>query len=164
MTPTCRGYAPRKVGDNPLRQQFVTIRNVAECPKCEIKGMLKLTGRSLKVPMLLKCGRCDFLKGNGKAEEAVAEIIELNLRNRCKKAEENNEGTVDESHGNSCCHETTKRLTNMEKRIVDLETMVTSSSRKVLMLEAKVRALEEENRSLKGNESERGQLGSGLSD
>ncbi len=60
--PAGSGIIPQREGENPLRQQFVRIRNVAKCPKCAVKGALKLTGGSVSAPLSLKCGKCFMVK------------------------------------------------------------------------------------------------------
>ncbi len=51
------------------------IRNVAECPKCEVKGAMKLTGGSIKVPLTIKCGKCDMEKVRKEAKSVIRNIL-----------------------------------------------------------------------------------------
>ncbi len=55
MKGTMRGMKNRKgLATTLTRKNFISIRNIAECPRCEAKGKLRLTGGSAKSPTDLK--------------------------------------------------------------------------------------------------------------
>ncbi len=57
---------PQRVGENPIRKKFIGIRNIAECPKCTVKGKLRLTGGSSKPYWFPNEDAVDIAKRKGK--------------------------------------------------------------------------------------------------
>ncbi len=143
---------PKRIGENPLRQKFVAIRNLAQGAKCGIKGELKLTGGSAKSPMTIKCGKCSFVKEKEEAEEEVRRALQAVQTESAKSPVQRETNTVDMRVSNTSCE--INRVSQIEKKMEELEARFITNERKVIMLEAKVRAQEEENKILRENQSE----------
>ncbi len=61
---------PQRVGEQPIpAKTSLVFETIAECPRCEAKGKLRLTGGSAKAPLILKCGNCSLSKEKREAEK-----------------------------------------------------------------------------------------------
>ncbi len=127
---------PRKVGDNILRQKFVGIRNVAECPKWEVKGALKLTGGSIKVPLTIKCGKFDIEKVRKEAESVIRNILKgFQMTGAGQKHEQERQVEFSQERYSNIIQISTKRMESMGKRIKELEEKAQASSKIVTILD-----------------------------
>ncbi len=128
------------------------IRNVAKCPKCAVKGDLKLTGGSVSASLSLICGKCFMVKGRREAEAIEFGILKNPMHNVNTAVGVHEHAVVAQDtnrHGKYVLEKAIKMIENAEKRIMELEETAKNSSNMMTVLEAKVRALEEENRILR---------------
>lgn len=81
MAPAGSGVILQRVGENPLRQQFVHLRNMAKCRMCAVQGAMKLTEGCVSAPSSLKCGKYSMVKERREAEAIVCVILNTFMEN-----------------------------------------------------------------------------------